>query len=70
MTRAQIMTKYNCSLQDACTIENIVTVKEWNETRPNNQIKFKTGFVMPVYHGHEWNAKKINLIRKYAYIGI
>lgn len=70
MTRSQIMTRYKCSLQDACTIERIVTVKQWNEENPQDKIKFKTGFVMPIYHGWVWKSKKIELIRQFAYIGI
>lgn len=70
MNRSEIMKKYKCSLSDAIIIEKIVTVNQWNKENPKDKLRFKTGYVMPVYHGYEYNSSKMKLIRKFANIGI
>lgn len=56
------------ALADRKTIEHIVPVKEWNQTcHPDNRIKVKYGYVMPIYHGYEWKATKQALIDKYCF---
>ena len=71
MERETIMKKYNCSLSDACTIEKILPVKEYNTTcRPDNKCPYKTGYVMPVYHGYQWAPTKKDLIKMFTYAKI
>jgi len=70
MTRSGIMKKYKCTYSDAIIIEKIVTVAKWNEDNTDMKLKFKSGYVMPVYHGYDYRSNKMQLIRKYAYIGI
>jgi len=58
----------NYELADRKTIENIVSVSEWNkDCHPGNVIKVKYGYVMPLYHGYQWKATKAELIRIYTF---
>jgi len=70
MTRSGIMKRYKCSNADAAIIERIVPVGQWNKENPDMKLKYKSGYVMPVYNGYVYRSKKMQLIRKFAYIGI
>jgi hypothetical protein len=49
-------------------IDTIVPVAEWNKDKPvSEQIPVKYGYVIPLYHGHEWKKTKKQLIEKYCY---
>lgn len=63
------MNKYlKYSFSNRKIIEKIVPVKEWNtDCHKDNIIKVKYGYVMPLYHGYDWKAKKQDLIDKYTY---
>jgi len=48
-------------------IDTIVPVKVWNESKPQaEKIPVKYGYVIPLYHGHEWKPTKRALIAKYC----
>ena len=68
--RDRIMKKYKCSFSDAVIIEKIITIEEWNREYPDMKLKYKSGYVMPMYHGYVYRSKKMQLIRKFAYIGV
>jgi hypothetical protein len=60
--------KKKIDIADRRIIERIVTVKEWNATcRKDSVINYKSGYVMPLYHGHEWRRTKRELIKKYTF---
>jgi hypothetical protein len=70
MTRDKAQKIYNCSYHDAIIIAQIITVKQWNENNPLQQIKRKTGYVLPLYHGYHYSSKKAKLINQYTYINL
>ena len=58
----------NYSVADRKTIEQMVSVKEWNKDKSlSEQIPVKYGYVMPLFHGYDWKATKQRLINKYCF---